>query len=166
MGVAVCRRGPREVLGWPGQHAALASHGIWVSGWSNERARGGKCIVWGAGPLHSCNGSAVAATLGRSRRAEQHCWAVRCQSPLGSWPSPCDFFYTSRLGPLHCSDVEGMSDGFDDATAYGAIYGVEDVSMGWSRYAQVGTPWLQQAGFGRAWVGHGTTLRQGKGRMG
>ncbi|GAB4823934.1 hypothetical protein N2152v2_010980 [Parachlorella kessleri] len=34
------------------------------------------------------------------------------------------------------SDVEGMSDGFDDSTAYGAIYGVEDPSMGWSRYAQ------------------------------
>jgi hypothetical protein len=31
------------------------------------------------------------------------------------------------------SDVEGMSDGFDAATAYGAIDGYEDVSMGWSR---------------------------------
>jgi arabinosyltransferase len=33
-------------------------------------------------------------------------------------------------------DVEGMSDGFDDATAYGEIYGIDDESMGWSRYAQ------------------------------
>jgi hypothetical protein len=31
------------------------------------------------------------------------------------------------------SDVEGMSDGFDAPTAYGAIDGYEDVSMGWSR---------------------------------
>ena len=37
-------------------------------------------------------------------------------------------------GRLHRdSDVEGMSDGFDAPTAYGAIDGFEDVSMGWSR---------------------------------
>lgn len=35
------------------------------------------------------------------------------------------------------SDVEGMSDGFDDATAYGAIDGFDDPSMGWGRYAQL-----------------------------
>lgn len=34
------------------------------------------------------------------------------------------------------SDVEGMSDGFDAGTAYGHIDGVDDPSMGWSRYAQ------------------------------
>eukprot|EP00873_Tetraselmis_striata_P028570 jgi/Tetstr1/448834/TSEL_036060.t1 len=34
------------------------------------------------------------------------------------------------------SDVEGMSDGFDDRTAYGFIDGIDDPSMGWSRYAQ------------------------------
>lgn len=34
------------------------------------------------------------------------------------------------------SDVEGMSDGFDDETNYGGIYGVDEPSMGWSRYAQ------------------------------
>jgi hypothetical protein len=34
------------------------------------------------------------------------------------------------------SDVEGMSDGFDPGTAYGAIYGIDDPDMGWSRYAQ------------------------------
>lgn len=34
------------------------------------------------------------------------------------------------------SDVEGMSDGYDASTAYGEIYGVDDASMGWSRYAQ------------------------------
>ncbi|CAL8464975.1 g4510 [Coccomyxa elongata] len=33
-------------------------------------------------------------------------------------------------------DIEGMSDGFDDATAYGNINGLDDPSMGWSRYAQ------------------------------
>lgn len=33
-------------------------------------------------------------------------------------------------------DVEGMSDGFDGKTAYGEIYGVDDATMGWSRYAQ------------------------------
>ena len=42
---------------------------------------------------------------------------------------PMDFLYRD-------SDVEGMSDGYDDGTAYGAIYGVDDASMGWSRYAQ------------------------------
>ena len=33
-------------------------------------------------------------------------------------------------------DLEGMSDGFNADTAYGVIYGVDDPSMGWSRYAQ------------------------------
>mmetsp|Transcript_11613 Transcript_11613/g.20910 ORF Transcript_11613/g.20910 Transcript_11613/m.20910 type:complete len:402 (-) Transcript_11613:357-1562(-) len=34
------------------------------------------------------------------------------------------------------SDVEGMSDGFDPPTAYGAIDGFDDPSMGWGRFAQ------------------------------
>ena len=34
------------------------------------------------------------------------------------------------------SDVEGMTDGFDERTAYGAIDGFDDPSMGWARYAQ------------------------------
>ena len=29
-----------------------------------------------------------------------------------------------------------MTDGFDDATAYGFIDGLDDPSMGWARYAQ------------------------------
>ena len=33
-------------------------------------------------------------------------------------------------------DVEGLSDGFDEKTAYGWNDGVDDPSMGWSRYAQ------------------------------
>ncbi|KAG2430086.1 hypothetical protein HXX76_010185 [Chlamydomonas incerta] len=34
------------------------------------------------------------------------------------------------------SDVEGMTDGFDEHTAYGSIEGFDDPSMGWGRYAQ------------------------------
>lgn len=34
------------------------------------------------------------------------------------------------------SDVEGMTDGFDETNAYGAIEGFEDASMGWARFAQ------------------------------
>ena len=34
------------------------------------------------------------------------------------------------------SDIEGMTDGYDDGTAYGSIFGIDDPSMGWSRYAQ------------------------------
>ncbi|KAI3438461.1 hypothetical protein D9Q98_000890 [Chlorella vulgaris] len=34
------------------------------------------------------------------------------------------------------SDVEGMTDGFDPNSAYGEIYGIDDATMGWSRYAQ------------------------------
>mmetsp|Transcript_6937 Transcript_6937/g.11803 ORF Transcript_6937/g.11803 Transcript_6937/m.11803 type:complete len:388 (-) Transcript_6937:991-2154(-) len=34
------------------------------------------------------------------------------------------------------SDVEGMSDGFDERGAYGAIDGFDDPTMGWARYAQ------------------------------
>ena len=34
------------------------------------------------------------------------------------------------------SDVEGMTDGDNANAAYGEIYGVDDASMGWSRYAQ------------------------------
>lgn len=30
----------------------------------------------------------------------------------------------------------GMTDGFDDATAYGFVDGLDDASMGWARYAQ------------------------------
>eukprot|EP00882_Tetradesmus_deserticola_P003523 GHRQ01003728.1.p1 GENE.GHRQ01003728.1~~GHRQ01003728.1.p1 ORF type:complete len:383 (+),score=149.29 GHRQ01003728.1:325-1473(+) len=33
-------------------------------------------------------------------------------------------------------DLEGMSDGFDSATAYGQIEGYDDPSMGWARFAQ------------------------------
>ena len=34
------------------------------------------------------------------------------------------------------SDVEGMTDGFDERTAYGSIEGFQDKSMGWSQFAQ------------------------------
>ena len=34
------------------------------------------------------------------------------------------------------SDVEGLSDGYDERTAYGYVDGIDDPSMGWSRYAQ------------------------------
>lgn len=33
------------------------------------------------------------------------------------------------------SDVEGMSDGFDNGTAYGYNDVLDDASMGWARYA-------------------------------
>lgn len=33
--------------------------------------------------------------------------------------------------------MEGMTDGFDVATSYGHIDGIDDPSMGWARYAQV-----------------------------
>ncbi|KAL0037045.1 hypothetical protein WJX77_010367 [Trebouxia sp. C0004] len=33
-------------------------------------------------------------------------------------------------------DIEGMSDGFDQWTAYGKVGGLDDQSMGWARYAQ------------------------------
>lgn len=33
-------------------------------------------------------------------------------------------------------DIEAMSDGFDEPTAYGSIDSMDDASMGWSRYAQ------------------------------
>jgi arabinosyltransferase len=46
-------------------------------------------------------------------------------------------FASTPRGLYRDSDVEGMSDGFDSSTAYGSIDGYEDVSMGWSRYAQV-----------------------------
>ncbi|CAL5229301.1 g12600 [Coccomyxa viridis] len=44
-------------------------------------------------------------------------------------------------------DVEGMSDGFDDATAYGHGNGIDDQSMGWSRYAQGTTHLNLNSGF-------------------
>ena len=34
------------------------------------------------------------------------------------------------------ADVEGLSDGFDERTAYGYIDGIDDPGMGWARYAQ------------------------------
>lgn len=33
-------------------------------------------------------------------------------------------------------DVEGLSDGYDERTAYGWNDGIDDASMGWARYAQ------------------------------
>lgn len=35
------------------------------------------------------------------------------------------------------SDVEGMTDGFDERTGYGQIDGFDDPTMGWGRYAQL-----------------------------
>ncbi|GFH25286.1 glycosyltransferase, partial [Haematococcus lacustris] len=43
--------------------------------------------------------------------------------------NPFDFLYRD-------SDVEGMTDGFDEPTAYGSIEGFDDPSMGWARFAQ------------------------------
>ena len=34
------------------------------------------------------------------------------------------------------SDIEGLSDGYDERTAYGYVDGIDDPSMGWARYAQ------------------------------
>jgi len=34
------------------------------------------------------------------------------------------------------SDIEGLSDGFDERTAYGYVDGIDDPGMGWARYAQ------------------------------
>ena len=34
------------------------------------------------------------------------------------------------------SDVEGLSDGYDERTAYGWNDGIDDPKMGWARYAQ------------------------------
>ncbi|GBF91185.1 glycosyltransferase [Raphidocelis subcapitata] len=44
------------------------------------------------------------------------------------------------------SDVEGQSDGFDPAGAYGAIDGFDDPSMGWARYAQKMTHFNMNSG--------------------
>lgn len=43
---------------------------------------------------------------------------------------------TLCIGCCRDSDVEGMSDGFDKHTAYGAIDGYDDPSMGWSRWVK------------------------------
>ncbi|MEW5310225.1 MAG: hypothetical protein WDW38_002042 [Sanguina aurantia] len=45
------------------------------------------------------------------------------------------------------SDVEGMSDGFDERTAYGSIEGFDDPSMGWGRYAQYYKHFNMNSGF-------------------
>lgn len=60
------------------------------------------------------------------------------------------------------SDVEGMSDGFDDNSAYGEIYGVDDPSMGWSRYAQVSVHFVQVP----AGAGWASVCSQERGRWG
>jgi hypothetical protein len=46
-----------------------------------------------------------------------------------AWQNPFEHLYRD-------SDVEGMTDGFDERTAYGGIEGFQDKSMGWSQYAQ------------------------------
>jgi hypothetical protein len=38
--------------------------------------------------------------------------------------------------PAHHVQFAGMTDGFDDGTAYGFIDGFDDATMGWARYAQ------------------------------
>lgn len=43
--------------------------------------------------------------------------------------NPFDFLYRDH-------DVEAMTDGFDDGTAFGMSYGLDDKAMGWARYAQ------------------------------
>jgi hypothetical protein len=59
---------------------------------------------------------------------------VRCvcnhQYSVVPWTYGCVIFIE------HASYYAGMTDGFDDATAYGQIDGIDDPSMGWARYAQ------------------------------
>eukprot|EP00898_Chlorokybus_atmophyticus_P001142 jgi/Chlat1/2028/Chrsp159S02324 len=43
--------------------------------------------------------------------------------------NPFNFLYRD-------ADIEGLSDGFDERTAYGFVDGIDDPSMGWARYAQ------------------------------
>ena len=45
---------------------------------------------------------------------------------IAFFKSPFDYLYRD-------SDVEGMSDGFDAKTAYGATEGIDDPEMGWAR---------------------------------
>jgi hypothetical protein len=72
--------------------------------------RWGECVIQGCGEYEGRQGC-----QGVARRETQH---------NSSLPRACS---------LRDHDVEGMSDGFNADTAYGAIEGYEDASMGWSR---------------------------------
>jgi len=45
------------------------------------------------------------------------------------------------------SDVESMSDGYDNNTAYGYDHVLDDPSMGWARYAHTMRIWVYNSGF-------------------
>ena len=45
------------------------------------------------------------------------------------------------------SDVEGLSDGYDERTAYGWNDGIDDPKMGWARYAQTMRVFAMNSGF-------------------
>jgi hypothetical protein len=44
------------------------------------------------------------------------------------------------------ADVETMSDGWDDARAYGELVGDDDAAMGWARYSQAWRVWALNSG--------------------
>jgi hypothetical protein len=86
-------------------------------------------------PMHhvdhsmTCAGSPAAAlpgSFGCSSVASDCCWLLCCTAL-------CLAVLCCAVGVLRDHDLEGMTDGFDAATAYGQIEGFEDPSMGWSR---------------------------------
>ena len=48
------------------------------------------------------------------------------------------------------TDVEALSDGFDDRTAYGWNDGIDDPSMGWARYVATMRIYVMNSGLVRA----------------
>lgn len=76
------------------------------------------------------NHAVSAMKFGILKRFVELGWAVLLSDvDISVLQNPFDFLYRD-------SDVEGMTDGFEERTAYGTVEGFDDPSMGWARYAQ------------------------------
>ncbi|GLC38208.1 hypothetical protein PLESTB_001087700 [Pleodorina starrii] len=76
------------------------------------------------------NHAVSALKFGILRKFVELGWAVLLSDvDIAIFQNPFEHLYRD-------SDVEGMTDGFDEHLAYGSIEGFDDPSMGWGRYAQ------------------------------
>ena len=102
-------------------------------------------------PPHSGDNHAVSAMkFGIIKKFIDLGWAVLLSDvDIAILQNPFEHLYRD-------SDVEGMTDGYDEQTAYGAIDGIDDPSMGWARYAQFYKHFNLNSGepSGRMWALH------------
>lgn len=141
--IAVLRNPFKFLYRWGGaQHFSLATQQSEPR--PHPRAAGGRPAAGGtAGSICAAGGRRApapsgrrAAAAARPRPLDAPAQARPGPRPRHSNPNPA-LTHRTHLNMWHRDhDVEGQTDGFDNAGAYGAIEGVDDPSMGWARCAR------------------------------